>query len=84
MTKQTIKRLIDFIGFVAVIGAAILVLLAKLIPSASNIILLIAGIICFFVCVLSGTYYALTKRNGVYIALVCIAVIGAVVAFILL
>ncbi len=84
MTKQTIKRVIDYIAFIAVLVAAMLVLIGKLIPSVTDLFLLIAGIVCFLVCVLAGGYYAISRRNGVYISLLVLAaIIGGIAIFVL-
>lgn len=84
MTKQTLKRLIFCISYFAVIIAAVLVILAKLIPTASDIITLIAGIVCFATCILSAGYYAASRRSAAYFVLLCFTVIGAIAVYILL
>jgi hypothetical protein len=83
MTKQTIKRIINFSAFIAVLAATILVLVGKLVPSIQDILFMIAGILCFVVCVFAGGFYAVSKRNGVYIALLIVSVGIAIVAIIL-
>ncbi len=84
MTKQTIKRIINFSAFIAVLAATVLVLIGKIIPSIQNVMFLIAGILCFAVCVFAGGFYAFSRRNGVYISLLVISVIAIVVVFIVL
>ncbi len=83
MTKQTIKRIINFVAFVAVVASSALVLIAKLIPSITDVLLMIAGVLCFLVCVFAGGYFALSRRNGIYIALLVMSVLIAVLAFII-
>ena len=84
MTKQTIKRIINFSAFIAVLAATVLVLVGKLIPSIQSILFWIAGSLCFLVCVFAGGFYAFSRRNGVYIALLVISVIVAIVTVIIL
>ena len=84
MTKQTIKRIINFSAFIAVLAATVLVLIGKIIPSIQNVMFLIAGILCFAVCVFAGGFYAFSRRNGVYISLLVISVIAIVVVFIVM
>ena len=83
MTKQTIKRIINFVAFIAVIASSALVLIAKLIPAITDVLLMIAGVICFLVCVFAGGYFAFSRRNGVYIALLVMSILIAGVALII-
>lgn len=84
MTKQTIKRIINFAAFIAVILTAVLVLIGKFFPNIQNILFWIAAVTCFCVCVFAGGYYALSRRNGVYISLFVFSIVAAIVALIVL
>lgn len=84
MTKQTIKRVINFAAFIAVLASTVLILIGKLLPSIQDVMFLIAGILCFAVCVFAGGFYAFSRRNGAYIALLVISIIVAIVAMIIL
>lgn len=84
MTKQTIKKIINFSAFIAVIAATVLVLVGKLLPSIQSIMFWTAGISCFLVCVFAGGFYAFSRRNGIYIALLVISTIVAIVVVIVL
>ena len=84
MTKQTIKRIINFSAYIAVVVAAALVILSKFIPNIQNALLWVAGVTCFAVCVFAGGYYAISRRNGAYISLFVLSIIAAIVAVVVL
>lgn len=84
MTKQRIKRIIDFIGFVAVLVTAVLVLVGKLVPQITTIMYYVSWAIAFLVAALCGGYYAISRRNGIFITLYVAAMLAIIVIFIIL
>lgn len=82
MTKQRIKRIIDFIAFSSVVLVTVLVLIGKLIPSFASVMFYASGAVAFLNVILSGGYYAFARRNGVYITLYFVAIISLIVILI--
>lgn len=81
MSKYTTKNIINFIGWLGVVLIAVCAIISKIVPNISSICRTIAMIIGFVVASLVGFYYASTKRNKIWFAVLILAVLIAVILF---
>ena len=84
MTRQSIKRLINFVAFIVVVATTALVLVGKLIPSIADVMFMIAGILCFLVCLFAGGFFAFTRRNSMYLSIFIVCVLIVIISLIVL
>lgn len=83
MINSNMKKIVEFLGYVAVFLIMIALILTKVVPSIADMCRYIAGIIGLVITVCAGYMYTRSKRNPVFIILFLIAIIVIIVMYVI-